>query len=224
MNSARQTRVALALACALLPDAACHAGEPLDEAVAKVRPANSTDRCGGENCAAVARGLIAFLDRRLHGLQANGRSCADCHMPSDSLQLSPASAEARFQFLQWRRTWNPRAADPLFLPIDADDFRVNGAAASDFSNLRENGLIRVTHAAARQCPPDRSGDQCGVDRDQRRCVASGTECFQCETHRARRRHSLAARSQSHRRISTRWTQGEPAGAGARRIHGARADR
>jgi cytochrome c peroxidase len=120
------------------------AGEPLDEAVAIVRPANSTDRCGGEDCVAIARGLIGFFDRRLHGLQGNGRSCADCHMAADHFQLSPASAEARFQFLQWRRTWNPRAQDPLFLPIDADDFRVNGAAANDFSNLRENGLIRVT--------------------------------------------------------------------------------
>jgi len=121
-----------------------HAGEPLDEAVAQARPANSIDRCGDENCASIARGFITFLDRRLHGLQANGRSCADCHMPSDHLQLSPASAEARFQLLQWRRNWNPRAQDPLFLPIDADDFRVNGETASDFSNLRENGLIRVT--------------------------------------------------------------------------------
>jgi cytochrome c peroxidase len=65
-------------------------------------------------------------------------------MPGDHLQLSPASAEARFQLLQWRRRWNPNAQDPLFLPIDADDFRVNGEAANDFSNLRENGLIRVT--------------------------------------------------------------------------------
>jgi len=143
MISARQTCIAFALASALaLP--LVHAGEPLDEAVAKVRPANSTDLCGDENCASIARGLITFLDRRLHGLQANGRSCADCHMPVDHLQLSPASAEARFQLLQWRRTWNPLAQDPLFLPIDADDFRINGEAASDFSNLRENGLIRVT--------------------------------------------------------------------------------
>jgi cytochrome c peroxidase len=119
-------------------------GEPLDDAVSKIRTQNSTDRCGGENCAAVARGLIGFFDRRLHGLQGNGRSCADCHMASDNFQLSPASAEQRFQFLQWRRTWNPAAQDPLFLPLDADDFRVNGAAAKDFSNLRENGLIRVT--------------------------------------------------------------------------------
>ena len=29
-------------------------------------------------------------------------------------------------------------------PVDADDFRVNGDNASDFSNLVENGLVRVT--------------------------------------------------------------------------------
>ena len=78
------------------------------------------------------------------GLGGNGRSCADCHMPSDNLQLSPASAQARFDLLKWRRKRNPRAQDPLFLPIDADDFRINGEKASDFSNLLENGLVRVT--------------------------------------------------------------------------------
>ena len=65
-------------------------------------------------------------------------------MPTDSFQLSPASVEARFRFLQWRRRWNPDADDPLFRPIDADDFRTNGDAASDFSNLRQNGLVRIT--------------------------------------------------------------------------------
>jgi cytochrome c peroxidase len=84
------------------------------------------------------------MDRRLHDLGGNGRACADCHMPADSFQLSPASAEARFQLLEWRRHFDPHADDPLFRPIDADDFRTNGAAASDFSNLRQNGLIRIT--------------------------------------------------------------------------------
>ena len=144
MKSARNLHIAaIAMACVLGASAA-PAGEPLDEAVAKVRASNSTDSCGGENCVAAARGLIGFFDRRLHGLQGNGRSCADCHMASDNFQLSPVDAEERFQFLQWRRSWNPRASDPLFLPVDADDFRTNGALASDFSNLRENGLIRVT--------------------------------------------------------------------------------
>jgi len=144
MKSAKQIVVALIVSASVAGAGAALAGEPLDEAVAKVRPADSTDRCGGENCASVVRGLIGFLDHRLQGLDANGRSCADCHMPRDNFQLSPASAEERFQFLQWRRTWNPRASDPLFLPLDADDFRTNGELASDFSNLRENGLVRVT--------------------------------------------------------------------------------
>ena len=34
--------------------------------------------------------------------------------------------------------------DPLFRAIDADDFRVNGASAHDFTNLTQNGLVRVT--------------------------------------------------------------------------------
>ena len=99
--------------------------------------------CGGEPCDAVIRGSFAFSDRHLQGLKGNGRACADCHMPQDQFQLSPASVEARFRNLEWRRLWNPRADDPLFRPIDADDFRTNGVQANDFSNLRQNGLIRV---------------------------------------------------------------------------------
>jgi cytochrome c peroxidase len=106
-------------------------------------PAPEVD-CGGEPCDAVVRGLRAFVDRKLSGLAANGRACADCHMPTDSFQLSPKSAEARFQFLQWRRRWDAAADDPLFRPVDADDFRVNGDDAHDFNNLRQNGLVRVT--------------------------------------------------------------------------------
>jgi hypothetical protein len=65
-------------------------------------------------------------------------------MPGDNFQLSPDSVEARFQWLQWRRAWDPNADDPLFRPIDADDLHINGVAASDFRNLRENALVRVT--------------------------------------------------------------------------------
>jgi len=100
--------------------------------------------CGGEPCDAVARGLRVFFDRGLEGLGANGRACADCHMAKDHFQLSPASVEARFERLQFRRERHPHADDPLFRPIDADDFRINGESASDFSNLRQNGLVRVT--------------------------------------------------------------------------------
>ena len=45
--------------------------------------------------------------------------------------------------LQFVRRFIPNADDPLFRPIDADDFRVNGDRASDFSNLRKNALIRI---------------------------------------------------------------------------------
>ncbi len=100
--------------------------------------------CAGQPCDSVARGFRAFHDRVLVGLGGNGRSCADCHMPSDDFQLSPASVEERFQKLQARLAEDPDADDPLFRPIDADDFRTNGQAASDYSTLRELGLIRIT--------------------------------------------------------------------------------
>jgi cytochrome c peroxidase len=102
------------------------------------------DDCDGERCIAVARGLFDFVDRRLHGLKGNGRACADCHMLSDHFQLSPADVEARFQNLQARRLVNPHADDPLFRPVDANDYRTNGDRASDFSNLRQNALVRIT--------------------------------------------------------------------------------
>lgn len=112
-------------------------------------PAASADtdhRCGGESCVSVFRGLFDFFDRDLHGLGGNGRSCADCHMATEQFRLTPAAVETRFQLLQKRRRHNPNADDPLFRPIDADDFRINGEHASDYSNLRQNGLIRVVFA------------------------------------------------------------------------------
>jgi cytochrome c peroxidase len=93
---------------------------------------------------AAARGFRVFTDQHLEGLGGNGRACSDCHMPTDRFQLSPASVEQRYQLLQLRRLEDPSADDPLFRAIDADDFRVNGDNATDFSNLRENGLIRIT--------------------------------------------------------------------------------
>jgi hypothetical protein len=99
--------------------------------------------CVGDQCGPVERGLRAFLNRQVDGLASNGRACADCHMPVNSFQLSPANAEARYQLLQLLRHFDPHADDPLFRPIDADDFRTNGANASDFSTLRRNGLIRI---------------------------------------------------------------------------------
>lgn len=100
--------------------------------------------CDNRPCDAVARGAHAFVDRKLTHLGGNGRACADCHMPSEGFQLSPAAARARLERLLARRTRNSNADDPLFRPVDADDFRENGPNASDYSNLVENGLVRVT--------------------------------------------------------------------------------
>lgn len=100
--------------------------------------------CDEPPCDAVARGRAAFNDRNLNQLGGNGRACADCHIPSENFQLSPAAARSRFDALQAQRAHNHTADDPLFRPVDADDFRVNGENASDFSNLVENGLVRVT--------------------------------------------------------------------------------
>jgi cytochrome c peroxidase len=100
--------------------------------------------CDSQPCDSVARGRAAFNDRNLRKLDGNGRACADCHVPSDSFQLSPAVARARFEALLAKRARNKNADDPLFRAVDADDFRVNGEDASDFSNLVDNGLVRVT--------------------------------------------------------------------------------
>ena len=100
--------------------------------------------CDDGPCGAVARGRRAFERRNLRRLGGNGRSCADCHMPSIGFQLSPAAARARFDALQRRLARHDDADDPLFRPIDADDFRINGENAHDYSNLVDNGLIRVT--------------------------------------------------------------------------------
>lgn len=87
---------------------------------------------------ALCRGKANFHDRQLQGLGGNGRSCADCHSPSDRFQLSPAQAQARLAAMT-----ASGIDDPLFRAIDADDFRVLGAAARDFTNLTVNGLVRV---------------------------------------------------------------------------------
>jgi len=100
--------------------------------------------CNETPCDAVARGRRSFNDGNPEQLGGNGRSCADCHMPSNNFQLSPASAKARFDELLAKRETNKNADDPLFRPVDADDFRINGESAADFSNLIQNGLIRVT--------------------------------------------------------------------------------
>lgn len=100
--------------------------------------------CEQGPCDAVARGRAAFNDGNLTALGGNGRACADCHMPSQDFQLSPAAARARFEALLAKREFDKNADDPLFRPVDADDFRVKGENAGNFSNLVDNGLVRVT--------------------------------------------------------------------------------
>src|SRR6185295_15747941 len=99
--------------------------------------------CVGESCDAAARGLRAFLDPVSTGAGGNGRACADCHVPADHFQLSPSNVQARYQFLQLRREFDPDADDALFRPIDANDFRTQGVYATDYTNLLL-GLIRAT--------------------------------------------------------------------------------
>src|SRR6266511_4547787 len=65
--------------------------------------------CDLQPCDAVARGRAAFNDRNLNDLGGNGRSCADCHMPSEGFQLSPAAARARFDALQAKREYDKNA-------------------------------------------------------------------------------------------------------------------
>lgn len=88
--------------------------------------------------AAIARGEMLFHDRTLSGFGGNGRACADCHVDNDGFQLTPDRAEARFQ-----QMLTSGVDDPLFRPIDADDFDASGDAATDYSSLRQNGLIRI---------------------------------------------------------------------------------
>jgi mono/diheme cytochrome c family protein len=108
----------------------------LDEDGCLLTPVNTL---AAHQTSAVCRGKANFHDRQLVGLGGNGRACADCHSPAERFQLSPAKAQERLA--------NMLATgidDPLFRAIDADDFRVLGAAARDFTNVTVNGLVRVT--------------------------------------------------------------------------------
>ena len=82
-------------------------------------------------------GARLFLEE-VPGVGGNGRACATCHVAADGFQLTPEHVESRWQELQERRCRNPDADDPLFRPIDADDF------AQDFTTLRSHALVRVT--------------------------------------------------------------------------------
>ena len=88
---------------------------------------------------AFCRGKVHFNDRQLAGLGGNGRARVGCHVASDSFQLTPETARTRLAAMN-----SSGVDDPLFRAIDADDFRTHGAAARDFSNRTQLGLVRVT--------------------------------------------------------------------------------
>jgi cytochrome c peroxidase len=136
-------QLGVALVATLTLGAAFLTNFSLSRVMAQGNGATKLD-CDQTPCDEVARGRAAFNDRNLKQLGGNGRACADCHVPSESFQLSPAVARARFEALLEKLARNENADDPLFRPVDADDFRVNGDSARDFSNLVHNGLIRVT--------------------------------------------------------------------------------
>ena len=132
-------------------------------------------RCG-------LRGLAAFFDRKLDGLGGNGRACADCHMPTDSFQLSPAAAEARFRLLQWRRRFNPNADDPLFRPVDADDFRINGEDATTSAICARTASCGSRSLCRRTCG---SSIRRPTPRRPRRSWTCGAACRPSTTSRSR---------------------------------------
>jgi cytochrome c peroxidase len=132
-QSHRKSQLAAALVLfAGITIASCGGGQD-DTAV--VADANACTPADSPLC----RGKANFHDRALAGLGGNGRACSDCHMDSENFQLTPAAAQARFAQMT-----STGVDDPLFRAIDADDFRVNGAAAHDFTSLTQNGLVRVT--------------------------------------------------------------------------------
>ena len=91
-----------------------HAADPaaIDREHASESVQSPTD-CGGEPCDAVLRGLSAFFDRHPHGLDGNGRSCADCHMPT-TFPAVAVQCRSAVPVPQWRRRWDSNADDPLF--------------------------------------------------------------------------------------------------------------
>ena len=154
----------------------------------------------------ICRGKANFHDRTLAGLGGNGRACSDCHMDTENFQLTPVAAQQRFAQMTMTGT-----DDPLFRPIDADDFRVNGAAAHDFTNLTQNGLVRVTlplpaNVKLLDCgskgpvPGVRSPDQ----RDRSRRLARRPFDPRLQHHGSRWCRSSIARAEPKRRLPARW--------------------
>ena len=115
----------------------------------------------------------------------------------------PGTSSSGFDCSSCVRHFNPNADDPLFRPIDADDFRVNGDQASDFRNLRENGLVRIVFPLppnVRLVDPATNLPSDEATVDVWRSVPSVNER---RAERARQHQSVAARPERVRRLSAR---------------------
>ncbi len=224
MNAPISRRLAAAMFAASVAAAPAVFADPLAASFETQSGFDHDRTCSGEPCDAVVRGALRFVDRRLRDLDGNGRACADCHMLTDHFQLSPAAADARFKLLEWQRRWNPRADDPLFRPVDADDFRINGENARDFSNLRQNGLVRITLPLPPTIEIHRPSDERAVGGNHGRRLAHGADHRERGTHRPGRHESVATRAQQHGRLPARRARRDPAGASARRVAQPRASR
>ena len=133
----RLRAAAPALAAGLLM-VACGGGEA-DAPTALDADGCATDVAPTAEASAFCRGKANFHDRKLSGLGGNGRACVDCHMASERFQLTPEAVRTRLAAMT-----ASGVDDPLFRAIDADDFRVNGGAARDFTTLTTHALVRVT--------------------------------------------------------------------------------
>ena len=187
---------------------AIHAGDPASTAAAlgRVPVTESAPHgfdCNGEPCDAVARGARAFFDRdswtRRQRPLVRRLSHGHGTVPADAGQRRGEVPDS----CRSVRRYNPKADDPLFRPIDADDFRINGEQASDYSNLRQNGLIRIVFAL----PPnirliDPATNAPSSEANGRR-LAHGSRRDGCEAHGRGRTQSLAARPEPDRRLSAR---------------------
>ena len=100
--------------------------------------------CGGEPCDAVLRGLRAFLDRSRTAWTVTVARAPTAICRRIAFSSRPPASRHGSSSCNGGAAGIPDADDPLFRPIDADDFRTNGDDANDFGNLRQNGLVRIT--------------------------------------------------------------------------------
>lgn len=128
------------VAAGVVAGCSADASAPADERSASIAQASkleSDDRANDDDRGdgSVRQGRELFFNE-FPGVQGNGRVCATCHVQEDGFQLTPEHVQARWDRLQNERRHHPKADDPLFRSIDANDF------ANDFSNLKR-GLVRV---------------------------------------------------------------------------------